>query len=390
MEIKSTIAIVIILVFVFFMLGLLWLGIATIIFVLVYKVSLHCISLIRFVYFRKPIKYIFQFLFVITSIVFLKLFVVDIYKIPSSSMENLLYPNDVVVVNKLKYGPKLPRSPFEIPLVNLVFYFDEDALTRIKKNWWEYSRWNGTTTVEQGDVFVFNSNWDINFIMVKRCIGLPGDTIKIKQGKVYRNALVYNAPKTVKNSYKFKIIDKKALYEIMDSLSIDCQIKNDSIFPNWANANFSMQELQLLQKMESIDSIKKSITPYNISQKELLRTSTSKWTLDNMGPVIIPKKGMIISLNPDTFMLYKKVINQSEKSGVKEINEKYYIKGKLVTQYRFKQNYYFMIGDNRKETSDSRCWGFLPETNIIGKVQCVLWSNKNDEFQWDRFLKILN
>jgi len=370
------------------MLGLVWLGITVILFVIIYSIALRFISLIHHIFLRKIIKGIFVFLLLLSSTIGIKLFVVDIYKIPSSSMENLLYAGDVIVVNKLKYGSRMPRSPFEIPWVNLAFYMNDNARARIKETWWDYSRWNGTTTVRQGDVFVFNSTWDKNFILIKRCVGLPGDTLNIKKGEIYTNSILFNSPKTVKNNYRFRLKNKKLLNKIIDSLEIESQIEYDSKFSNWANAKFSIQELELLQKIECNDSIKKNIDAYS-SQEELLKTTISQWTLDNMGSIIIPKKGMTISLNPDTFMLYRNAINQNEKSAAIEKNGRYFIKGKAVTHYKFKQNYYFMMGDNRKETSDSRCWGFLPESNIIGKVQCVLFSNKNEEFQWDRLFKML-
>lgn len=386
-QIKAIIIIILSLLLV--LLGLVWLAIIIILFAVIFFTALHFISVTRYPFLRKVVKGIFLFVFLLATTISVKLFVVDIYKIPSSSMENLLYSGDVIVVNKLKYGPRMPRSPFEIPWVNLAFYMNDNARARIKKNWWDYSRWTGTTTVKQGDVFVFNSTWNKNFILVKRCVGLAGDTLKVKQGEIYTNSLLFKSPETVKNNCRFRVKDKKLLNKIIDSLEIESQIRYDSKFLNWADAKFSVQELELLQKKEYIDSIKKFINTYNISNEKLLKTATSHWTLDDMGSIIIPKKGMIISLNPDTFMLYRKVMNQNEKSAIIEKNGRYFSKGKAVTHYRFKQNYYFMMGDNRKETSDSRCWGFLPESNIIGKVQCVLFSNKNEEFHWDRLFKML-
>ena len=109
-----------------------------------------------------------------------------------------------------------------------------------------------------------------------------------------------------------------------------------------------------------------------------------------MGAIIIPKKGMRISLNTETFALYNRIINSSENCKIKDIDGVYYIDDKKTTNYTFKQDYYFMMGDNREGTQDSRAWGFVPEENIIGKVQCVLYSNYQDEFQWDRLFKSVN
>ncbi|WP_417941931.1 signal peptidase I [Flavobacterium sp. RS13.1] len=369
-------------------LGLIWLTIIFLLFILIYKFALHFISLIKTTFLRKTVKVIFLFVFLLSVTISVKLIVFDIYKIPSSSMENMLYSGDVIVVNKLNFGPKLPRSPFEIPWVNLFFYMNKDARSRIKDTWWDYSRWSGITTIKEGDVFVFSLNTSLTFFVVKRCVGLPGDTISIKKGEIYTNSKLFISPETVKNNYSFRIKNKKLLYKIIDSLHIEGYIKYDYRTPTMGSAMLSIQEFDFLQKRNCIYSIKKSIDTYD-PKKKLLKTPTSQWTLDDMGPIIIPKKGMKIQLNPDTYMLYEKVINMFEKCKLTEKKGTYFINGKRSTKYKFKLNYYFMMGDNRKETSDSRRWGFLPESNIIGKVQCILFSNKNEEFQWNRLFKML-
>lgn len=382
-------ALLIILALLLAVLGLVWLAIILILFAVTYSMALRYIPLIRYGFLGKMVKGIFLLLLLLSSTISIKLLAFDIYKIPSSSMENMLYPGDVIVVNKLQYGPKLPRSPFEIPWVNLAFYMNKDARARMKETWWDYSRWNGTTTIKQGDVFVFNSTWNKDFILVKRCVGLPGDTLRIKKGEIYTNSIVFNSPETVKNNCSFHIKNRKLLYKIIDSIPIEGYINYDYRKPNCGSAIFSKQEFELLQKRNCIDSINKNIDVYRVSQKNLLKTSTSQWTLDDMGAIIIPQKGMEIQLNPENFMLYEKVIRLLEKNTISEKEGTYFINEKRATTYKFKLNYYFMMGDNRKGTFDSRCWGFLPETNIIGKVQCILYSNKNGEFQWDRVFKML-
>lgn len=370
------------------MLGLVWLAITILIFVLIYKIALSNIFLLQYTILQKIVKGIFLFIFFLSATICVKLLAFDIYKIPSSSMENLLYPGDVIVVNKLKYGPKLPRSPFEIPWVNLAFYMNKNTRARMKEIWWDYSRWDGTAAIKQGDVFVFSLNTSLTFFVVKRCVGLPGETIRIKRGEVYTNSKLYNSPETVKNNCNFRIKDKNLLYEIINSLPVEGDITFDYRKPNFGSAIFSTAEFEFLQKKKCIDSVSKNIDMYNAEEK-LLKTSSSKWTLDNMGPIVIPKKGLVILLNSDNYMLYEKVINMFEKCKLTQKEGTYFIDGKKTTSYIFKLNYYFMMGDNRKGTHDSRRWGFLPETNIIGKVECILFSNKNDEFQWDRLFKML-
>nr|WP_281299438.1 signal peptidase I [Flavobacterium limnophilum] len=335
------------------------------------------------------VKGIFLFLLLLSSTICIKLLAFEIYKIPSSSMENMLYPGDVIVVNKLQYGPKLPRSPFEIPWANLAFYINRDARSRMKETWWDYTRLGGITKIKQGDVFVFSLNTSLTYFVVKRCVGLPGDTLRVNNGEIYTNDILYHSPKTVNNNCSFRIKNKAKLYKLFDSLKMEGNISHDYKSKNRASAMFSIQEFELLHNKQCIDSIKKIIDVYDVSKEKIVKTPTSQWTLDNMGPIVVPKKGMEIHLNPTTFMLYEKVLHLFEKSTISEKNGSYYSNGKKITTYKFKLNYYFMMGDNRKETMDSRSWGFLPETNIIGKVQCILFSNKNDEFQWNRLFKML-
>lgn len=382
-------ALTIILALLLVLLGLVWLAVILVVFAVTYSLALRYIPLIRNAILRKMVSGFFLIILLLSSTICIKLLAFDIYKIPSSSMENMLYPGDVIAVNKLKYGPKLPRSPFEIPWVNLGFYMNKNARARMKETWWDYVRWEGTTTIKQGDVFVFNSTWNKDFILVKRCVGLPGDTLRIKKGEIYTNCILFNSPETVKNNCSFHIKNRKLLYKIIDSLPMEGYINNDYKKRNFGSAMFSKQEFELLQKRNCIDSINKNIDVYGVSQEKLLKTPTSQWTLDDMGPIVIPKKGMEIQLNPENFMVYEKVIHMLEKSIITEKEGTYFINGKRATTYKFKLNYYFMMGDNRKGTSDSRCWGFLPETNIIGKVQCILFSKKYGEFQWDRLFKML-
>jgi signal peptidase I len=188
--------------------------------------------------------------------------------------------------------------------------------------------------------------------------------------------MLFNSPEKVKNICSFRIKNKEKLYKIIDSTNLQGYIDIDIKKRNWGSAMFSKQEFNLLEKENCIDSIKKKLDVYGDSHEKLLKTTNSNWTLDDMGPIIIPQKGMQINLNPDTFMLYKKVLDLFEKTKVTEKNGIYFVNGKSSKTYTFKLNYYFMMGDNRKGTSDSRLWGFLPETNIVGKVQCILFSKK--------------
>tara|TARA_R110001583_G_C5632991_1_gene407200 strand:- start:170 stop:1300 length:1131 start_codon:yes stop_codon:yes gene_type:complete len=359
-----------------------------IVFIFIYRSGFCLINKVKNKILRNLINSFFWLLFILTIIISTKLYALDIYKIPSISMENTLFPEDIILVDKIKYGARLPRSPFEIPWVNLVFYFNDDAKKRIKENWWSYKRISGLEKIKQGDVFVFNSVSDENDILVKRCVALAGDTLNIKNAKVYTNNKVYSSNDFEKNNYNFKITNKKKIFNIIDSLALKNYISIDSSI-KLGEANLSKFELEQLMKTNYIDSVMIQIDTVNISRK-LFFNLPKKWTLDNMGPIIVPKKGMKIELNLETFSLYEAVINNSENCFLKEIDGVYYINNNKISTYTFKQDYYFMMGDNRKYSLDSRFWGFIPESNVIGKVQCVLFSNYQSNFQWNRLFKRVN
>ena len=129
-------------------------------------------------------KHLKHFLLILTIFAFsiaLRLFVFEIYAIPSSSMEHTLIPGDKVLVNKLLIGPRMPRSPFEIPWVNLVFMLNKDAREKIDEKWWPYRRWKGFSKIKHNDIIVFESLVKEDIIFIKRCIALPGDGFRLFQ-----------------------------------------------------------------------------------------------------------------------------------------------------------------------------------------------------------------
>ena len=352
-------------------------------FIFIYQLSIYLINRIKNCTLSKLVNGNFILLFTLFTIIFTKLFILDIYKIPSISMMSTLIPEDVILVNKLKYGVNLPRSLYEIPIVNLFLLNDRKAL---KKDLWEYKRINGFEKVKQGNIVVFNSISNNN-VVVKRCVAVAGDTLRIENENIYINNFLYNSIDSETNTYNFRTTDKNMLDKLVDSIPLK-SIGLLNIKDNVYQANLSRLELNQLKKMNWIDSITIHIDTINVERKIFCKHS--EWTYNNMGPFVVPKKEMKIELNDTTFSLYKKTINDYENCTFKEINGNYFINGYKMNSYTFKQDYYFMMGDNRNKSIDSRSFGFLPKSKIIGKVQCVLFSNFQSDFQWNRFLKDVN
>lgn len=290
---------------------------------------------------------------------------------------------DIILVNKLAYGPKLPKSPFDIPWVNLLFHKNEKG--SMEGMSWPYKRLSGYSEIVRGDVIVF-SDLEKKFF-VKRCVGVSGDTLALKNGEVYTNNKRYNSPKGVKNQYTLEIKDLQKFYKDMDSLGITTLMFPDDIKPNSLSSTFSLDELLKIQVLKSVERIEKKLDTFDEKRRFFAFTLKPLWTLDNMGPFIVPKKAMVINLNNETSDLYQKAIRIHEQVEFSENDGHYYIDGKKVSTYTFKNNYYFVLGDNRKDSVDSRFMGFVPEENVVGRVQCVLFSYYLDRFNWDRFFK---
>lgn len=311
----------------------------------------------------------------------------DIYNIPSSSMEGSLLVGDKMVVSKLQYGPRLPESPFEIPWVNILFYINKEARANMDSVWWDYKRFNGYTKIKRKDVVVFNNTTDAKSFYIKRCVGLPGDHISIKNGVVYINKEALVMPETLTHQYKVWYFNKKDLNEDLKSLELDAISVSDTTNTTIA---LSQEHYVQLKESASIDSIILVNYPIKSFVNDYAEDNDlSQWSANNWGPVYIPKKGETILLTPENYKMYHTVLEKFENTPIKNNDNTFWLEGKKITTYTFQHNYYFMMGDNRHNSIDSRYWGFVPEQNIVGKAVITLYSKNEDGFKWNRLLKFI-
>lgn len=382
-QIKISCILFLLLILCFF--NLYWLSALIVLIVLFYLSTKYLTTFIKNSFIKSILNALFYILMIVTISVSVRVFMIDIYLIPSSSMENTLYTNDVILVNKLKYGPKLPESPYEVPFLNIFYYLKDNSKKAIRKKSWIPQRLSGTNSIKKGDVIVFKNKQ----VLVKRCMAAAGDTLKIIDSEVYINDQFYKSSKNVRNTYRFKINDQNTFYAKIDSLQILITIYSPNSKDNWINSELSYVDRDKLYNLSCIDSLQLATTTFPINSKKFPWYMDKLWTLDNYGEIIIPKKGMIIELTGDTFQLYKHILKKHEHLNIKKKGNQFFIEHKLITSIVFKQNYYFMMGDNRKHSFDSRYLGLIPEENIIGKVQCILFSNKDNHFNWDRLFKTI-
>ncbi|MFW5700596.1 MAG: signal peptidase I [Cyclobacteriaceae bacterium] len=271
----------------------------------------------------------------ILFMIILRLFFFELFNIPSHSMSNTLHNGDKVIISKLHYGPKPPECPFEIPWINILFYMNAEARERIDEKWWKTKRLPGLQEVKRGEIFVFKSPWEGSEFFIKRCVATPGDTFNIKQDQLYINEKLTNFSNFIQSI--------KPTY-------------------TWSDNNFTDNK----------------IYPWVLEEP---------WTLSNFGPLYIPKAGDCIPLNEHNWMLYRTIIKKYEPVKIKEINGRFFQQGKEVQYYQFSNNYYFVMGDNRYNSNDSRYWGLLPEEKIVGKAVLILTNIRNGKVDWSRTFK---
>ena len=371
--------------------GLYWLavGIAFILGVILFYYS--NIKILRWVRGNRFLNSIIVIFFILIISISVRVFFIEIFAIPSGSMENTLIGGDKVLVSKLNWGPALPRSPFDIPWFNLIWYFQAKASTNIDSVYWNYKRLNGYSAAKHGDVMVFLRpvRGTRNNFFIKRCTGLPGDTLQIINGIVHYNGKAMAIPDHVKQCYNVKINDWTKFLKQTDSLGIEGARMSHS--QQRVNVDLILTSFQLRQLagQTSIDSIYICKAGNDSTKWVYPKTRLFGWTIDNYGSLVIPRKGLIIKLTRLSHMLYQRTINQLEKQKISERNGIFYLNGEPVSTYTFQHNYYFMMGDNRSDSSDSRYWGFVPEENIVGKAVIVLFSNNEDGFQWKRMFKVI-
>lgn len=356
-------------------------------------------------------------LFAVVAATLIRWLIMEAYTIPTPSMENSMLVGDFLFVSKFHYGTRTPRTPLQIPLTHQKIWFTEIPSYL---DWVQLPTYRlpGFTHVKRNDVVVFNvpgiaennypnmnsSTWidypvDLKTNYIKRCVAIPGDILEIKDRQLFINGEAQPNPPEEQLSYL--VTSKDEINERnLEKLDID---PDDYSFQGRPETNKVLYQMFLtkakVDELKALPYITSVVEDYRTHEGPDARifpgTKYTKWNGDNYGPLTIPKEGMKIVINDSTLFTYGRTIKDYDlNKDVKIEGDKLLIDGKEVTEYTFKQNYYFMMGDNRHNSLDSRYWGFVPEDHIVGKGFFIWLSiNKHGSFlnkiRWNRFFKLV-
>ncbi|PRY15460.1 signal peptidase I [Pontibacter ummariensis] len=336
-------------------------------------------------------------MFAVVAACFIRWATFEAYAIPTPSMEKSMLVGDHLFVSKLHYGPRTPMTPLQVPLTHQTFWgmpfaSYSDALQVPS------FRFPGFSEVRRNDVVVFNypaeeeHPTDLKTHYVKRCVGIAGDSIAIRDMQVFINGKAADNPEERQYRYFLKT-DKVLNKEFFTDRNItEAYPGADGYLLHTTPAKAkALASLEIIQEVQLLKAKPGEAEPAVFPQAPALYT----WNQDNFGPVYIPQEGATVAITPHTLPLYEKVILDYEQNKNAVVRGgKLWIDGKEVKQYTFKQNYYFMMGDNRHNSLDSRYWGFVPEDHIVGKAAFVWFSvdpteELPDKIRWGRLFSLI-
>ena len=398
-------------------------------------------------------------LFAIVAATIVHNYIMQPYIIPTGSLEKSLLIGDFLFVSKFHYGARAPMTAVSVPMVHDTIPVLKTK-SYLKKPQLPYFRFPALQKIKRNDIVVFS--WPADTVRqffvrekrvdkpidkksnyVKRCVGIPGDTLEIIDGFIHTNGIKNVLPERAEVQYTFNayakkgVSSRKLLAEGFEDFNRTYKIENitessyQQLIPYIVGRkgntveNFSvitesrglptdlirslglrvsetleankqltltLKEAAVLKKISWIDSVKQRINSVKVPNESFFPNKIPyDWNEDNFGPLIIPQKGTTVDLTRKNLPLYKKIIQEYEGNELEVTPTEIKINGKLASQYTFKKDYYWMMGDNRHKSEDSRFWGFVPDDHIVGKPVFIWFSIKgindgikNWSVRWDR------
>mgnify|MGYP000495034548 CR=1 FL=1 len=388
-------------------------------------------------------EWVESLVFAVFAAAFIRMFLIEAYVIPTPSMEGSLNVGDFLFVSKAHYGIRTPMTVAMVPLLhnripglNTESYIKEPSLP--------YYRLPAIQDVQRGEPFVFN--WPVgdsvyitpersytanqlkrmgvtNFKQfgdlivrpidkkdhyIKRCVAIAGDTLSIKDGRIYIDGEPEKVPTHRQFRYTVELPQGANVYpEKLDKIGIDMGDSALKYDRRYANLSYVFQlegkdilflddaQVQQLKEMYPGIKIEKEVNAPDPARVFPHSEDFYKdWSVDNYGPIWIPAKGESIALTPKNIEIYGRAIRVYEGNTLTREGGQYFVNGKATKRYTFKQDYYWAMGDNRHNSEDSRAWGFVPHHHIVGKPLFIWFSTKegniSNGINWDRIFMSAN
>ncbi len=396
----------------------------------------------------KMVEWIDALIFAVVAATLIRMFFFEAYTIPTSSMEKSMLVGDYLFVSKVAYGPKLPNTPLSVPFTHHTLPFTTSTKAYSEALKWPYKRIAGTTEMKRNDIVVFNfpagdtvivgrenpdyyaqfreiargfrfqypemsrqqadanardyiySNFEVisrpvdkreNYI--KRCVGMPGDRIELRHRQLYVNGEMADNPEKLQYIYEVRTngtrLNRLKLQDI--GIAFEDMMGDESYYE-------LPLTLEMVEKLKAFPNVV-SVTPREEMEPKMeifpFDTQNYPWNVDNFGPLYIPKKGDKVALDLKTLPLYERIIHVYEGNDLQVKDSVIYINGRPADSYTFRMDYYWMMGDNRHCSADSRYWGFVPEDHIVGKAYFIWLSLDKDrsfldKIRWSRMFRFIH
>ena len=366
----------------------------------------------------KFVEWIDAIIFAVIAASFIRMFFIEAYTIPTSSMEKSLLVGDFLFVSKTAYGPKTPNTPLSFPFVHntLPVTGGKSYLEWIKL---PYKRLKGFTHIKNDDVVVFHfpegdtvalnqptqSYYQMLMLYgrervwsdkrtfgdiisrpvdkcenyIKRCVGIPGDVINMERGQLYVNGKPQKEIPGMQMKYNIITNGTAINPKQLERLGISKDDQRDYTSRQYI-LPLTVENVEKIKQFSNVVSVNSMIEEPAVWDQLIFPSDERyQWNLDNWGPITIPKKGVTIELTVDNLPLYQRLIDSYENNDLEVKGDQIYINGELATSYTFKMDYYWMMGDNRHNSADSRYWGFVPEDHVVGKAKFIWLSLDKDK-----------
>lgn len=325
-------------------------------------------------------------LFAAIAALIIRTFFFEAYRIPTPSMEKTLMTGDFLIVSKISYGPRTPMV-VGIPFTNI--YMPGVTLP--------WTRLPGTTDIKRNDIIVFNYPIDLDPISaktnyIKRAVGMPGDTLSIDDTRVYVNGGEAEHYEGIQKTYLVSVRERVRLSAAKVKAAGGRLIASQG--ENTYRVNMTRRVAETIEKWPEVNNIETFVLPedFNEYNRRDFNFSSGFNNHHHLPPTVVPFEGQTVTLSSDNWHVYENIITRYERNNVTREGEQFVINGEETNKYTIQQDYFFLMGDNRDDSEDSRFWGFVPQDHVVGKAGLIYFSWDSERWlpRFDRILDLIH